>query len=108
MDLERMFSVATMIAIAGWLMLAVVPRQPFTQIISAIVAPLLLAGLYLYLIAMHLQSADGGFGSLADVASCCWPAGFTISASICSSARGKSATRNAARSLTSWSSPACS
>ena len=63
-----MFSVATMIAIAGWLMLAVVPRQPFTQIISAIVAPLLLAGLYLYLIAMHLQSADGGFGSLADVA----------------------------------------
>ena len=44
---------------------------------------------------MHFQGADGGFGSLADVATlfqsrnCCWPAGFTTWRSTCSSARGR-------------------
>ena len=59
---------AGMIAIVGWLMLAVVPKQPFTQIIAAFISPLLLAALYLYFIAMHFRGAEGGFGSLADVA----------------------------------------
>ena len=68
MALETLFSVAGSIAAVGWLMLAVVPRQPFTQIIAAVIAPLLLAAVYLYLIAMHLDGAEGGFGSLADVA----------------------------------------
>jgi hypothetical protein len=68
MALETLFSVAGSIAAVGWLMLAVVPRQPFTQIVAAVIAPLLLAAVYLYLIAMHLDGAEGGFGSLADVA----------------------------------------
>lgn len=68
MELETLFSVAGSIAAVGWLMLAVVPRQPFTQIIAGVIAPLLLAAVYLYLIAMHLDGAEGGFGSLADVA----------------------------------------
>jgi hypothetical protein len=68
MELDTLFSVAGSIAAVGWLMLAVVPRQPFTQIIAGVIAPLLLAAVYLYLIAMHLDGAEGGFGSLADVA----------------------------------------
>lgn len=68
MELETLFSVAGSIATVGWLMLAVVPRQPFTQIIASVIAPLLLAALYLYLIAMNMSGAQGGFGSLADVA----------------------------------------
>lgn len=68
MELETLFSVAGMIAAAGWLLLAVTPKQSFTQLISGIIAPLLLAAVYLYLIAMNMQGAEGGFGSLADVA----------------------------------------
>jgi ABA4-like protein len=68
MPLETLFSLSGSIAAVGWLMLAVVPRKPFTQIIAAVIAPLLLAAMYLYLIAMHFDGAEGGFGSLADVA----------------------------------------
>src|SRR5262245_24678145 len=68
MELETLFSVAGSIATVGWLTLAVLPRQPFTQIIAAVIAPLLLAALYLYLIAMNMSGAPRGFGSLADVA----------------------------------------
>ena len=68
MELETLFSVAGSIATVGWLTLAVLPRQPFTQIIAAVIAPLLLAVVYLYLIAMNLSGTPGGFGSLADVA----------------------------------------
>src|SRR5689334_4503052 len=67
MDLERIFSMASIIATVGWLMLAVVPRQAFTQIIATVICPLLLALIYLYFIAMHFRGAEGGFGSLADV-----------------------------------------
>lgn len=59
---------AGLIATVGWLLLAIVPKQPVTQIIAAIIAPMILASLYLYLIAMHFNGAEGGFGSLADVA----------------------------------------
>ena len=68
MELETLFSVAGMIAVAGWLLLAVAPRQSFTPIAAGIIAPLLLAAVYLYLIATHMRGAEGGFGSLADVA----------------------------------------
>ena len=68
MELETLFSVAGSIATVGWLMLAILPRQSFAQIISSVIAPLLLAVVYLYLIAMNLSGAEGGFGSLADVA----------------------------------------
>ena len=67
MELETLFSVAGSVATVGWLMLAVLPRQPFTQIIASVIAPLLLAVVYLYLIAMNLSGAEGGFGSLKDV-----------------------------------------
>ena len=68
MDLERVFSVASAIAAVGWLFLVVVPKRPLTLHFAGVFFPLLLALMYLYFIAMHIRGAEGGFGSLADVA----------------------------------------
>jgi hypothetical protein len=68
MDLERMFSLAGAIAVTGWLFLVFVPRRPYTQTIAGIIAPLVLAAIYLALIFSNIRGAEGGFGSLADVA----------------------------------------
>ena len=68
MDLEQIFSMAGIIALVGWLMLAILPRQSYSQIIAAFICPLILALIYLYFIVMHFRGAEGGFGSLADVA----------------------------------------
>ena len=68
MDLERIFSVASVIAAVGWLFLVVVPQCLLTLHFASVFFPLLLALMYLYFIAMHIRGAEGGFGSLADVA----------------------------------------
>jgi hypothetical protein len=68
MDLEQLFSMAGFLAVAGWLLLAIVPRQPVTQLVAGIAIPLILSVVYLSLIALNLRGAEGGFGSLADVA----------------------------------------
>jgi hypothetical protein len=68
MDLEQFFSMAGLIAVVGWLLLAIVPRQPIAQLVAGIAIPLMLSVGYLTLIALHLRGAEGGFGSLADVA----------------------------------------
>jgi len=68
MDLERIFSVASVIAAVGWLFLVVVPKRPLALHVAGVFFPLLLALMYLYFIAMHIRGAEGGFGSLADVA----------------------------------------
>ena len=68
MDLERIFSLASAIAVAGWLFLVFAPRKPYTQVIAGVIAPLILAAIYLTLIFSNIQGAEGGFGSLADVA----------------------------------------
>jgi hypothetical protein len=67
MDLERIFSLASAIAVAGWLFLVFAPRKPFSQVIAGVIAPLILAAIYLTLIFSNIQGAEGGFGSLADV-----------------------------------------
>ena len=68
MDIELIFSVAGIINVLGWLLLAILPRQPMAQRIAGIVLPLILSAVYLVLIVLHLQGAEGGYGSLADVA----------------------------------------
>jgi hypothetical protein len=68
MDPEQIFSMAGLLAMVGWLILLILPRRPIAQLVSGIVIPLLLSAGYLILIALHLQGAEGGFGSLADVA----------------------------------------
>jgi hypothetical protein len=68
MELEQLFSVAGVIAMAGWLLLAILPQQRFTQLTAGVVIPLLLSLDYLVLIALYFRGAEGGFGSLAEVA----------------------------------------
>ena len=67
MELEQIFSMATYLAMGGWLLLVIVPRQPVALLLSGLVLPLLLSAAYLFLIAQHMNGAEGGFGSLADV-----------------------------------------
>ena len=68
MSLEQIFSMAGMLAMLGWLLLVILPRQPIAQRVAGIALPLILSVVYLVLIVQHLQGAEGGFGSLADVA----------------------------------------
>jgi hypothetical protein len=68
MELEQIFSMASLLAMIGWLILAILPRQPVAQIVSGVAIPLVLSAGYLFLIAQNLRGAEGGFGSLADVA----------------------------------------
>jgi hypothetical protein len=68
MDLESLFSIAGYIAMTGWIILVVLPKQFTAQLIAGVILPLLLSIGYLTLIAMHLKGAEGGFGSLHDVA----------------------------------------
>ena len=67
MELEQIFSMATLLAMIGWLLLAILPKQPIAQITSGAVVPLVLSVGYLFLIVQNLQGAEGGFGSLAEV-----------------------------------------
>lgn len=67
MSLEQSFSLATYLAIGGWLLLIVLPRSAAVRLLCGVVLPLLLSVGYLILIAQHFQGAEGGFGSLADV-----------------------------------------
>ena len=68
MNVEQIFSMAGILAMLGWLLLVILPRQPIAQRIAGIVLPLVLSAVYLVLIVQHFQGAEGGFGSLADVA----------------------------------------
>ena len=58
---------ATLLAMIGWLLLAILPKQPIAQITSGALVPLVLSVGYLFLIVQNLQGAEGGFGSLAEV-----------------------------------------
>lgn len=67
MSLEQIFSLASALATVGWLLLVILPKRPIATHIAGVFIPLVLALIYLYLIAMNLRGADGGFGSLAEV-----------------------------------------
>jgi hypothetical protein len=68
MSHEQLFSLAGSAAMAGWLLLALVPlRFGWPQAAAAGIA-LLISALYAALIGVYWTRAEGGFGSLADVA----------------------------------------
>lgn len=65
---ETAFAVANIVALAGWLGLAVLPgRRMVVDGISGLAIPLLLAVAYTALVAAFLAGGEGGFGSLAEV-----------------------------------------
>lgn len=66
--LEVLFSIAGSLAFAGWLALALVPlRYRAPRHVAGGIA-IVIAMLYAALIGAFWKQADGGFGSLADVA----------------------------------------
>lgn len=66
---DLLFTLATRAALAGWVLLAVAPRWRWTtRLISSVLIPGLLAALYAALILVHWGDAEGGFGSLDEVA----------------------------------------
>jgi hypothetical protein len=69
MSPEKLFSICSTLVLPGWLLLIFLPRWKWTaRFVCAVVLPLLLAVVYLYLIATNFGSSEGGFGSLAEVA----------------------------------------
>lgn len=68
MRAEQIFSIANMIALISWVILAIAPRWKLTnKIILSGIIPLLLSVAYLVLIVMFFGKADGGFDSLPNV-----------------------------------------
>lgn len=66
MNPESVFSICGAVALGGWILLIIVPARA-ARLVSAVVAPALLAIVYLVLVVLHVRGAEGGFGSLADV-----------------------------------------
>ena len=68
MSAETLFTLCGRLALVGWLLLIVAPRWRWSsRIIAKFVIPLILAAVYLGLLATHAPGARGGFGSLAAV-----------------------------------------
>jgi hypothetical protein len=68
MSLEKIFSLCGMLATVGWLLLVFLPRWKWTaRLVCPGLIPLLLALIYLWLVATTFGRTPGGFGSLADV-----------------------------------------
>ena len=66
--LESIFSACSTLALVGWILLVVTPRQRHAHLAAGVAIPLALSVVYFVLIAQHFGRSDGGFGSLADVA----------------------------------------
>ncbi len=66
MTADVLFSWANNAALIGWLLLIIVPSWKFTKkLVQACVIPILLSGVYLFLIVTHFtEMQEGGFGSL--------------------------------------------
>ncbi len=68
MKAEQIFLVVNLIAVLGWLLIAILPRWKYTRIIVLSGGiPLLLAVAYTALIMVFFGKAEGGFDSLANV-----------------------------------------
>jgi hypothetical protein len=66
---EQIFSVVNLVALIGWLLLAVLPRRSWVaSIVTGVAIPALLAVVYAALIVTQWSGSPGGFGSLAQVA----------------------------------------
>ncbi len=65
---DQMFQIASTAVLPGWLALALAPFAPrLTDLVAAVVVPLLLALAYTGLVLAFWSGAPGGFGSLPDV-----------------------------------------
>ena len=67
MTAEQLFSILNLIAMAAWLPLVFLPRVRWAATVLPVVMPLLLAVVYVVLVAATLPRSEGGFSSLAGV-----------------------------------------
>jgi hypothetical protein len=67
MTAEHLFSILNLMTIAAWLPLVFLPRARWTATLLPVVMPLLLAVVYVVLVAATLARSEGGFSSLAAV-----------------------------------------
>jgi hypothetical protein len=67
MSLEALFSLANLSVLPGWVLLAVAPRWRWSQRYAALLIPLLLGTVYVWLLAVNWGGA-GGFSTLEGVA----------------------------------------
>jgi hypothetical protein len=65
---DSVFSIANMLALAGWVALAVVPHRRWSNVMVATSIAALLSVLYVAVVAASWGGSEGGFSSLADVA----------------------------------------
>jgi len=68
MTAEQLFSVCGLLALAGWIMLIVIPWNARAMTIAGTAIPGALSCIYLILFALHVADARGGFSTLAAVA----------------------------------------
>ena len=68
MTLEGVFSACNLLAMAGWLLLVLIPRRRLAMTIAGTIIPLTLAAIYLAVFVLNARGANGGFSSLAGVA----------------------------------------
>ena len=68
MNLDLIFSIANLVALAGWIALALLPGRAWvTDGIAGGLVPALLSIAYVGLIAVFWNGAEGGFSSLTEV-----------------------------------------
>jgi hypothetical protein len=67
MTAERLFSILNLLAAASWLPLVFLPRKRWATTSVPILMPILLAVVYIALLAWSLPRSQGGFSSLSAV-----------------------------------------
>lgn len=68
MNAESLFSVLNLLAVAGWLLLLLMPRNRTAVAIAGTAIPLVLAAVYFVVVAVNWSSARGSFSTLHGVA----------------------------------------
>jgi hypothetical protein len=69
MSPEQAFSIANIVAVLCWLLLAVLPgRRWVTEIVTGKAVPMLFAVLYVAIVAMTFGQSEGSFSTLSGVA----------------------------------------
>jgi hypothetical protein len=65
---NQLFSLVNLIALCAWVLLALVPRRRWvTDIVAGLAVPVLLATVYVVIVATNWGSSSGGFSSLPAV-----------------------------------------
>jgi hypothetical protein len=64
---EQLFSILNLMTMAAWLPLVFLPRVRWATTVVPVVMPVLLAVIYVALVAVTLPRSEGGFSSLAGV-----------------------------------------